>query len=118
MNKLLHGTLFSTTFPFGRLIASINLLFFISFCISCVTSKNLRYFTNLNDSQIVKLPALQRSPSIIMPDDILDIKIAGANEETAKLLNTYSSTGNASNTSSAGLGYLVDRNGEIEFPIM
>lgn len=57
---------------------------------ACTSTKNLQYFTNLSNSQIVKLPAIGKPQSLIMNDDLLDIRIAGANEETAKLLNTYS----------------------------
>ena len=94
---------------------------FIAFSSSCVDTQKLKYFSNLSDSQVVHLPSLQRSQAIIMPDDILDIKIAGANESTAALFNTYSSnpgvTGGNSNTSS-GTGYIVDMNGDIEFPVI
>jgi polysaccharide export outer membrane protein len=48
-----------------------------------------------------------------MPDDLLEIKIAGANEATSALINTYSTT-SATNTSN----YLVDNNGEVEFPLI
>ena len=93
---------------------------------SCVDSRKLKYFSNLSDSQVVHLPALQRSQATIMPDDILDIKIAGANEATSALLNTYStSPGTASGGAAAATsntnsntGYMVDINGDIEFPVI
>jgi polysaccharide export outer membrane protein len=85
---------------------------------SCVPSKNLKYFNNLSDSGIVHLPHLEKPAAIIMVDDILEIKIAGANPETAALLNTYSTSTNVANSPSQNSGYLVDNKGDIEFPIM
>lgn len=84
----------------------------------------MKYFSNLSDSQIVHLPLLNRSQPVIMPDDILDIKIAGANEATASLFNTYSSNpavsgaSNANSNTNSNSGYIVDLNGEIEFPVI
>lgn len=85
------------------------------FATSCFSGKKIKYFENLSDTGIVKLPLLVKPESVIMPDDMLEIKIAGANEATAALLNTYSATTNAM---VAPAGYLVNQNGEIEFPII
>lgn len=89
----------------------------------CNSTKNVRYFENLGDSQVVRLPNMERSPSVIMPDDILEIKIGGANEATAALLNSYS--GQSASATAAGTPqpttsntYLVDSKGEVEFPII
>lgn len=80
--------------------------------------KNLKYFNNLSDSGVVRLPLLQKPSAIIMPDDILEIRIFGANAETSALLNSYSGTSGASSAGSANSGYLVDNKGDVEFPIM
>lgn len=85
---------------------------------SCMTTKSLAYFNNLSDSPVVHLPQLQKPLSVIMPDDLLEIKIAGANEATTALLNTYSSSIGATGNTAANDGYLVDDHGEIEFPIL
>ncbi len=90
-------------------------LCFIFFLSSCIPAKNLSYFTNLSDLQIIHLPVIEKPQAVIQPDDLLDIKIAGANEATAALLNTYSTTTGADK---APAGYFVDQNGDIEFPIM
>lgn len=104
-------------FPIASVITlSAGVFMVILLSVSCTPSKNLKYFNNLSDSDIVRLPALKRSPSVIMPDDMLEIRISGANEATAALLNTYSATPGAANTTANG--YLVDQNGEIEFPII
>lgn len=89
----------------------------------CNASKNVRYFENLNDSNRVRLPKMERTPAVIMPDDILEIKIGGANEATAALLNSYS--GSSASATATGVpqgtssnSYLVDSKGEVEFPII
>ncbi|MCW3106781.1 MAG: hypothetical protein JWQ09_1287 [Segetibacter sp.] len=110
---LLSGKIYKSNFT-----VIIAIVGFISFSTSCIPAKNLKYFNNLSDSQVVHLPDLEKPKTVIMPDDILEIKIAGANEATANLLNTYSSNTNPSNSSNANSGYLVDNKGDIEFPIM
>jgi polysaccharide export outer membrane protein len=91
---------------------------FLCFFGSCIPAKNLKYFSNLPDSSVVHLPEIEKPQAVIMPDDILEIKIAGANETTTALLNTYSTTPNSAASSSGGSGYLVDNNGDVEFPII
>lgn len=120
MNKNLEQRfLRSAKFCNSKLIGLIAVAAFISLSTSCVPTKNLKYFNNLSDSQVVHLPELERPKPVIMPDDILDIKIAGANEATASLLNTYSSTPTgATNAAGSNSGYLVDSKGDVEFPIM
>jgi polysaccharide export outer membrane protein len=112
---LLFGKIFSNSS-----LSFVTILAFFSFFTSCIPAKNLKYFNNLSDSAVVHLPPLEKPKFVIMPDDILDIKIAGANEQTAALLNTYSTTNNPSATAgtNAATGYTVDLNGDIEFPIM
>jgi polysaccharide export outer membrane protein len=122
MNQILRPlTFFSKINSFRQFFAVFGLFVYICFSTSCISNKNLKYFNNLSDSDVVKLPPVTRQQATIMPDDLLEIKIAGANEATAALLNSYSTgtisggntTGNTNNS-----GYLVDQNGDIEFPIM
>lgn len=121
MNLDTRPTFFSVC---QSLVICVSAFILIAFSTSCVDTQKLKYFSNLSDSQVVHLPALQRSQAIIMPDDILDIKIAGANETTASLFNTYSSNpslagaGSANSNTSSNTGYMVDMNGEIEFPVI
>jgi polysaccharide export outer membrane protein len=82
---------------------------------SCRTSsKGITYFSDLTDAAQTKLPDIDRPEHLIEADDILDIKVGGANEVTAASFNLYTSGGGAAATTS--IGYLVDKNGEIEFP--
>lgn len=119
MNKNLeHHFILSAKIRKSNIIGFIAIVTFISFSTSCVPVKNLKYFNNLSDSQVVHLPELAKPKTVIMPDDILEIKIAGANEATASLLNTYSSNPTAANSGNSNSGYLVDNGGDVEFPIM
>lgn len=101
----------------NRLIGVIGVLLSICFSTSCIPSKNLTYFNNISDSQIIRLPQMAKPQAVIMADDLLDIKIAGANEATASLLNTYSIASTGANNAT-GNNYLVNDDGEIEFPVI
>lgn len=85
---------------------------------SCLPSRNLKYFTNLSDSGVVRLPQMDKPAAIIMPDDMLEIKILGANPGTTDLLNSFSSSSTSATAANANNTYLVDHKGDIEFPIM
>lgn len=119
MNKNLEQRLLlSGKFYKSNFAVIIAIIGFISFSTSCIPAKNLKYFNNLSDSQIVHLPDLEKPKAVIMPDDILEIRIAGANPETSALLNSYSTTTSAANAANPTTTYLVDNKGDIEFPIM
>lgn len=61
-----------------------------------------------------RLPTLVRPEPVIMPDDILDIRITGGNEITVAQVNGYIGVVG----STAGNTYLVDSKGLIEFPLI
>ena len=84
---------------------------------SCkTTAKGITYFSDLSNAAQTKLPDIERPEHLIEPDDILDIKVGGANEVTAASFNMYTSGGGTASAGSSAIGYLIDRNGEIEFP--
>jgi polysaccharide biosynthesis/export protein len=102
----------------SRLI-KVSLYFFISIVIfsgtSCRSAKNVTYFSDLSDSLMVHLPEMRRPEAVIMPDDLLEIKIAGASEQTSALFNNY---GNAAERGGLLQPHLVDFDGNIEFPLV
>jgi polysaccharide biosynthesis/export protein len=104
--------------PSVRLICNtILIVTIINTLTSCVSSKNISYFSNLSDSGKIELPTIRIPQAVIMPDDMLEIRISGANEVTSALFNSYSAnTGNNPNVVTPS--YLVDNNGELEFPII
>jgi polysaccharide biosynthesis/export protein len=108
-------TKFYHTYYSGK---SVLLLFLFAITVamattSCTSPQKLKYFSNLSDSQLVRLPELSKPEAVIMPDDILEIKIGGANEVTVGVINSYSNP-----NTSGPLTYIVDKNGQLEFPLV
>lgn len=103
------------SFFMRKVFCTVGALIAVSSLFSCTPSKNATYFADISDSQLVRLPDMKRPEQVIMPDDMLEIKIAGGNEVTTQVFNTFggvSATGVA-----AGIPvYTVDGNGQIEFP--
>lgn len=81
---------------------------------SCVTSRSVRY---LKDMPKEGLPINESLEATICPYDELRISVLknGEDEELVKPFNAMGSA--ASSTSNYGYGYLVDVNGDIQFPI-
>jgi polysaccharide biosynthesis/export protein len=96
---MIRLSIFSKTF-FVTVVSSLLLA-----TISCTSAKKLVYFPDLPYK--TQLPDLQPSVPVIQPDDILDIKISSAiNTEAGLKLNT------------TALNYLVDADGNLEFPLI
>lgn len=81
---------------------------------SCVTSKKVRY---LRDMPIQGVPLNDKFEATIAPYDELRIYVLGdgKNEELVKPFNVL---GTAGSTTVNRMGYLVDVNGNIEFPVL
>lgn len=101
--------------------SSIVLLFCIALfglmTTSCVTSKKVRY---LRDMPTYGVPLNERFEATIVPYDELRIHVLsdGKNEELVKPFNVFGSVGNTANQGQNSMGYLVDVNGNIEFPVL
>ena len=81
---------------------------------SCVTSKSVRY---LRDMPVEGVPLNDRFEATIAPYDELRIFVMqGKDEELVKPFNVLGSAG--STTGQNRMGYLVDVNGNIEFPVL
>ncbi|MGM9705576.1 MAG: polysaccharide biosynthesis/export family protein [Prevotella sp.] len=82
---------------------------------SCSSSKNVTYFQNVDNVDLTASRGLYDAK--IMPKDMLSITVNTIDPNVSKLFNLY--TGSASGaTNSMGQGYLVDNNGNINFPIV
>ncbi|MDB5193829.1 MAG: sugar transporter [Segetibacter sp.] len=118
MNLMSRKTLNpSTKFPKVSLGLVALLTLIITGTSSCYSTQKAKYFATLSDSTYVPLANIKKQDGFIQPDDMLEIKIAGANEATTALFNTYSSVV-GSETGSKPAGYIIDSRGEIEFPII
>ena len=90
-------------------------IFILFFLISCVPAKKLSYFNDIDD---LKEPAHNpRIQKVIMPFDKLYIRVLSIDEQTNQIFNSAEelrSGGYGSNV----IGYLVDENGNVNFPFV
>jgi polysaccharide export outer membrane protein len=93
-------------------------LFAICFT-SCRSKKNVIYLQN--NEQYQSNHAVPNYEAVIQPDDILNIRITSENMEAATPFNPAVVATGLSNNSDTGQqlsGYLVDKEGFIDFPIL
>ena len=97
-----------------------NIIYFFLILIfqSCGFKKNLVYFKNsaeINADINQNLPVLRK-------DDFISIIVTGGDENTMQLLNFPQIQGGGNRTYTSGTpannGYLIDENGEINFPLI
>jgi polysaccharide export outer membrane protein len=86
---------------------------------SCVSKKDIVYFQN---DEIDQLNVSNSYKTIIKPDDVLQITITALDIEAVRPFNLAAVTYATSSNSAIGVAqqqtYLVDTNGEIEFPVL
>lgn len=86
---------------------------------SCVSKKDIVYFQN---DAIDQAKVSNSYRTIIKPDDLLQITITALDIEAVRPFNlaavTYSTTSNSAIGVAQQQTYLVDTNGEIEFPVL
>ena len=88
---------------------------------SCASSKKVAYFQNAVDGAVKRSEGLYDAK--IMPKDILTITVSTTNPEAATPFNlTISNTLNVTGQTYGGSGalqtYLVDNDGEIDYPVV
>ena len=102
-------------------------LFFAIFLIGCGPQRDLVYFSNLDDQDLNKSEAIENIViPTIQPDDLLSIQVKTLSAESNLLFNqgVVGSLGStvtdarASQRGAAMEGYLVDRDGFINFPVI
>ncbi|MBB88558.1 MAG: sugar transporter [Xanthomonadales bacterium] len=88
---------------------------------SCGSRKNIVYFQDepIEDGVLVSEP----KPIIYKPDDILTINVSALDPDTVKPFNLMVVSNNDSNLLNAGgqqqfQSYLIDYNGNIDFPVL
>src|SRR5690606_37411623 len=119
------------------MVRQFQLYFIVSavvlFIASCSSPKKVIYFKDnvANDDTVVTLQSLSPIPEIrIQPDDIISINvtsISSISEQNPDPVNIFNEGGTrypltplAGSVSGSGVhtsGYLVDMNGEIDFPV-
>ena len=101
----------------GKPIKTIFYCLLLVLATSCVTTKEVSYLQNLKHNQTV--PLSENFEALISPNDQLRISVIGLGEEKelAEPFNPFGSAQGAASTPN-GIGYLVDVNGDIQFPIL
>jgi polysaccharide export outer membrane protein len=99
---------------------SLRILVLLSFVAmmagSCVTPKEVSYLQNLKHNQTI--PLSENFEALISPNDQLRITVIGVGDEK-ELAEPFNPFGNTQNMNSQnGIGYLVDVNGDIQFPTL
>lgn len=86
---------------------------------SCVSKKDIIYFQN---DEIDQANVSNSYKTIIKPDDLLQITITALDTEAVRPFNLAAVTYSTSSNSAIGVAqqqsYLVDTNGEIDFPVL
>ena len=121
----------NTKRPFSRICAPILRFFSFATLIligltgltDCTTSKKIIYFQNLDDAELKPLDT--EYEAVIKKDDRLTILVSGPDKYVCApynlTINEMSPTGSvvsSGNPEQSTLGYLVDAEGNIDFPIL
>ena len=89
---------------------------------SCAANRNLVYFSDLPAAGI-EMPIKNYVQPMIQPDDILTISVSSLNPESNVLFNnvilpTTANSGGVIAATKVNEGYLVDKSGFINFPVI
>lgn len=97
--------------------------FFVLLLLSSCSKRNLAYFSDLEEGDAYTENVQKIALPKIQPDDILDITVSSLNPEANSLFNIgtmpdiNTTTGKTYATTNS-LGYLVDNEGFIEYPVL
>ncbi len=84
---------------------------------SCVTPKKINYLQDMVAD--VGIPLNEKFEAVIVPYDELTIRIYDNGSDDSELIKPFNvMSGRADNNNSQSMGYLVDVNGNIIFPIL
>jgi polysaccharide biosynthesis/export protein len=96
-------------------------LLFLLLVSACATPKNVNYFPQIKDETIAnKLPVPEPTIQI---NDILSIIVTSSNPEASAIFNAPNESSNITNAAATSMntltiGYLVNINGDISFPVL
>ncbi|WP_022824125.1 polysaccharide biosynthesis/export family protein [Hymenobacter norwichensis] len=98
-------------------------LFFLLVASSCGSSRSLVYFKDLEKSPNYTEEVKNKVNPKIQPDDLLTITVSSLNPESNVLFNngvlqTIGGTSSGVATGRTNEGYLVDKDGSINFPVL
>lgn len=97
-------------------------LFLLSFLLifgSCRSNKTIPYFKNIPPSEYSKIEQAEFTEPTIAPDDILDISIQTADPEASMSVRAAAINADvAAPVTQRVTGFMVDKNGDVELPII
>ena len=97
-------------------IFSAGLVFLVISAVSCVPTKRLSYFTDIND---LGGPGINpRTQKTIMPFDKLFIKVLSIDLQTSQIFSSTEEIRSGGYGTSGIIGYMVDEAGNINFPFV
>ena len=90
----------------------------ILFLNSCATREEIVYFQNLDE--LDEMDAIEHFAPRIEVNDVLDIQVSSLNEELVQPFRFTAAgrSGGGSNQNSSPVGYLVEADGTIKFPVL
>lgn len=109
---------------------SLGLLSICLYCSlsSCSSYKKITYFKDLSDSGVIyttgqNIKGVAFQPLLIQPDDILQILISTIDPEANEAFNIHQDNNNTGKNDAMNMpknlnGYLVDKQGDIELPVL
>jgi len=108
-------------------LSFIPILFLLLVLNSCSTTKNIKYFNDIPDSgQLKNIPKVSFTEPKIQVDDILTIVVSLADPAAGQNINLGNiavsgmapSTSNQSTSQPVVSGYLVNKEGDVQLPIV
>ncbi|CAM4109597.1 polysaccharide export outer membrane protein [Pedobacter westerhofensis] len=125
-NRDLNQSLTMNTLNRSIILSKITVIFLvILLATSCVSSKKIAYFQDIQSVDQAKLEnAAAFTEPTIQADDILSINVFTLNPQSGAIINQASSSpllGGSANTAVAAqqiTGFLVDKNGDIELALV
>ncbi|MCO4293642.1 polysaccharide biosynthesis/export family protein [Solitalea sp. MAHUQ-68] len=104
---------------FTRLLNSTFMLLLSFVAISCSSTENIAYFKDAGTRQTATQQAVNNYIPKVQANDILSIEISSLSPEATEMFNPKSAAGNANSLELRQIdGYLVDKTGNVELPII
>lgn len=89
---------------------------------SCGSTQNVTYFSDLDSTKVSQIPISEFKEPLIQTDDILSITVQTLDPSATSTMNQTSGTSglekSSSSEASAVSGFLVDKEGNVEIPIL
>ena len=104
-------------------LSFVAAIFTFVLLVSCGTKKNVTYLQKVEEIPVAQLQhSMVPVGPVVMPGDLIDIIVSGINVDAVRLFNRHefiSQVGSEGSSDSNSVSYyLVDQNGDIDFPVL